>query len=66
MVTIIRDRIQDAIDRGLTLEQTKAAALTRDYDGRYGNRPGPGSTDAFVEGAYKSLKNAPAKTASTN
>ncbi len=64
MVTIIRDRIQDAIDRGLTLEQTKAERLTRDYDGRYGNKPGPGSTDAFVEAAYKSLKNAPAKTAS--
>jgi glyoxylase-like metal-dependent hydrolase (beta-lactamase superfamily II) len=64
MVTIVRDRIEDAIKRGLTLEQTKAEQLTRDYDGRYGSRPGAGSTAAFVESAYRSLKSAPARTAS--
>jgi glyoxylase-like metal-dependent hydrolase (beta-lactamase superfamily II) len=49
MVTILRDRIQDAIKRGLTLQQTKDAGLTRDYDRRYG------SPDAFVEAVYKDL-----------
>jgi len=36
MLTIARDRIRDAVERGLTLEQTKAEQLTRDYDGRFG------------------------------
>jgi len=49
MVTIIRDRIQDGIKRGQTLEQVKAAKPTFDYDTRYG------SGDAFVEAVYKSL-----------
>jgi glyoxylase-like metal-dependent hydrolase (beta-lactamase superfamily II) len=64
MVTIVRDRIEDAIKRGLTLEQTQAEQLTRDYDGRYGAVPGAGSTASFVEAAYKSLKAAPARAAS--
>lgn len=66
MVTIVRDRIRDAVERGLTLEQTKAEQLTRDYDGRYGRWLGAGSTAAFIEAAYSGLKNAPAATASTN
>ena len=49
MVTIVRDRVQDAIKRGLNLDQVKAAKLTLDYDPQYG----PG--DAFVESIYKSL-----------
>ena len=49
LVTIIRDRVQDMVKKGATLEQVKAARLTRDYDTRYG------SPDAFVEAAYKSL-----------
>jgi cyclase len=49
MVTIVRDRVQDALKRGQSLEQTKAAKLTLDYDPQYG----PG--DAFVESVYKSL-----------
>ena len=36
MMTIIRDRVPDAIDKGMTLEQVKAARLVRDYEGRYG------------------------------
>ncbi len=49
MVTIVRDRVQDAIKRGLSLDQVKAARLTLDYDPQYG------SGDAFVESIYKSL-----------
>jgi glyoxylase-like metal-dependent hydrolase (beta-lactamase superfamily II) len=53
MVAIIRDRIQDLIQNGMTLEQVKAARPTRDYDGRYGRTLG--STDKFVEAVYRSL-----------
>ena len=56
MISIIRDRIQDMIKRGLTLEQVRAARPTRDYDGRYGKQSGPWTTDMFVEAVYRSLK----------
>ncbi len=55
MVTIIRDRIQDMVNRGLTLEQVKAAKPTRDYDPLYGATAGPWTTDMFVEAVYRSL-----------
>ena len=55
MVTIIRDRIQDMIKKGMTLEQVKAAKPTRDYDPIYGSTTGFWTTDMFVEAAYKSL-----------
>lgn len=55
MVTIIRDRIQDMIKKGLTLEQVKAAKPTRDYDPLYGATTGFWTTDMFVEAAYRSL-----------
>jgi len=55
LVTIIRDRVKDAIDKRMTLEQVKAARLVRDYEGRYGATQGFWTTDAFVEAAYKSL-----------
>ena len=58
MVTIIRDRIQDLINKGKTLEQVKAARPTFDYDGRYGTSSGFWTTDKFVEAAYKSLSDA--------
>jgi glyoxylase-like metal-dependent hydrolase (beta-lactamase superfamily II) len=55
MVTIIRDRVQDMVNRGMTLEQVKAAKPTMDYDGRYGADTGFWTTDMFVEAVYKSL-----------
>jgi glyoxylase-like metal-dependent hydrolase (beta-lactamase superfamily II) len=55
MVAIMRDRIQDMVKRGMTLEQVKAARPTRDYDGLYGSATGPWTTDMFVEAAYRSL-----------
>jgi glyoxylase-like metal-dependent hydrolase (beta-lactamase superfamily II) len=55
MVTIIRDRIQNAVSKGMTLAQVKAAGLVLDYEGRYGATGGSWSTDAFVEAAYRSL-----------
>lgn len=53
MVTIVRDRIQDMIKKGMTLEQVRAAQPTLDYDTQYGNG------DRFVEAVYKSLSNPP-------
>lgn len=55
MITIIRDRVQDMMKRGLTLDQVKAARPTRDYDPLYGTTKGSWSTDMFVEAVYKSL-----------
>ena len=56
MMTIIRDRVRNAVDKGMTLEQVKAARLVRDYEARYGAPRGAWSADGFVETAYKSLK----------
>lgn len=56
MATIVRDRIQDAIKKGQTLEQVKAAKLVMDYEGRWGATQGFWTTDAFIEAAYNSLK----------
>jgi glyoxylase-like metal-dependent hydrolase (beta-lactamase superfamily II) len=55
MVTIIRDRVQDMVSKGMTLEQVKAARPTRDYDPLYGTDKGPWTTDMFVEAVYRSL-----------
>ena len=55
MVTIIRDRIQAMIKKGMTLDQIKASRPTMDYDARYGADNGFGTTDQFVEAVYKSL-----------
>ena len=55
MLTIVRDRVQDAIKKGLTLEQVKGARLARDYDGRYGAESGATSADAFMTTMYQSL-----------
>jgi glyoxylase-like metal-dependent hydrolase (beta-lactamase superfamily II) len=56
MLTMIRDRVQDLIRQGKTLEEVKAARPTMDFDGRYGATTGPWTTDMFVEAAFTSLK----------
>jgi glyoxylase-like metal-dependent hydrolase (beta-lactamase superfamily II) len=55
MITIIRDRIVNMIQKGMTLEQVKAAKPTFDYDPLYGTSTGIWTTDMFVDAAYKSL-----------
>jgi cyclase len=55
MVSIVRDRIQAAIDSGASLDQVKAARPTADYDTRFAG------ADVFVEAVYTSLKGKPAK-----
>jgi cyclase len=56
MMTIVRDRVQDLIKKGMTLEQVKAARPTRDWDARYGRDTGDWTTSMFVEAVYQSLK----------
>src|SRR5262249_40240466 len=56
MVVMIRDRVQDMIKRGMTLEQVKAAKPTLDYDARYGSDTGSWTTNMFIEAVYQSLK----------
>jgi glyoxylase-like metal-dependent hydrolase (beta-lactamase superfamily II) len=53
MVTIIRDRIQGMIKKGMTLEQVKAAKPTLDYDTRYDTREW--TKDMFISAVYQSL-----------
>ena len=55
MVTIIRDRVKAMIDKGMTLDQVKAARPTADYEPRYGASSGPWTTDMFVEAVYVTL-----------
>jgi cyclase len=62
MNTIIRERFADAIKKGMTLEQVKAARLLRDYEGRYGASSGFWTTDNFIEAVYRSLSEPPKKT----
>jgi len=55
MVTIVRDRLQDLIKQGMTLDQIKAAKPTQDFDPIYGSNAGNWTTEMFIEAAYKSL-----------
>jgi hypothetical protein len=52
---VIKDTIQALIDKGLTLEQVKAANPTKGYRGRYGSDKGDWTTDKFVEAVYNGL-----------
>ncbi|HZI50229.1 MAG TPA: MBL fold metallo-hydrolase [Terriglobia bacterium] len=51
MVVIVRDRIQDLIKKGMTLDQVKAARPALDYEGRYGAE----SATRFIDTVYKIL-----------
>jgi glyoxylase-like metal-dependent hydrolase (beta-lactamase superfamily II) len=55
MVTIIRDRVQDMIAKGLTLPQIQKADPTKGYRRRFGSDTGSWTTARFVEAVYKSL-----------
>ena len=55
MLVIVRDRIQDLVSRKMTLDQVKAARVTRDYDGRYAAASGASTADRFVEAIYREL-----------
>jgi glyoxylase-like metal-dependent hydrolase (beta-lactamase superfamily II) len=55
MVTIVRDRVQDLIKKGLTLPQVQKADPTKGYRRRFGADTGTWTTAKFVEAVYKSL-----------
>ena len=59
-VVIIRDRVQDLIDKGMTLEQVQAADRADGYRRRYGNDAGAWMTDMFIEAVYRTLSDAEA------
>jgi glyoxylase-like metal-dependent hydrolase (beta-lactamase superfamily II) len=50
MLTIVRDRVKDMVQKGMTLEQVKAARPTFEYDPEYG------AGDAFVEAVFRGLQ----------
>ena len=56
MVTVVRDIIQDMVQKGMSLEQVKAANPTQGYRRRYGADSGPWTTDMFVTAIYNGLK----------
>ena len=56
VVTIVRDRVQDLIGKGMTVDQVKAADPTKGFRARYGSDSGPWTTAMFVEAVYNSLK----------
>jgi len=62
MVSIIRDRVRDLKDAGMSIDQVKAAAPARGYTRRYGSDSGPWTTNHFVEAIYKSLPRSGADT----
>jgi glyoxylase-like metal-dependent hydrolase (beta-lactamase superfamily II) len=55
MVVIVRDRVRDMLKKGKTLDEVKAAKLTRDYDTEYVSANSFVTADRFVEAVYKSL-----------
>jgi glyoxylase-like metal-dependent hydrolase (beta-lactamase superfamily II) len=54
-VTVVRDRVQAAIDEKKTLAQVKASNPTLGYRSQYGADKGPWTTDMFVETIYNEL-----------
>ena len=55
MVAVIRDRVQDMIKKGMTLQQVRQADPTKGYRSQYGSDTGLWTTDMFVAAIYESL-----------
>ena len=55
MVVVVRDIVQDMMNRKMTLDQIKAADPAKPYKNEYGSTSGPWTTNDFVEAVYKSL-----------
>jgi cyclase len=55
MSVIIRDRVQNMIKKGMTVQQVQAAKPTAEWDPLYGAPTGLAATDSFVDDLYKSL-----------
>jgi glyoxylase-like metal-dependent hydrolase (beta-lactamase superfamily II) len=63
-MTIVRDRVQEMIKKGMTLQQVKAAKPTLDYDAVFANKAW--TTDQFLEAVYRDLSNGAAPARSSN
>ena len=50
MLTIVRDRVKAMVEKGMTLEQVKAAKPTFEYDPEYG------ASDTFVDAVVRGLQ----------
>jgi hypothetical protein len=50
MLTIVRDRVKAMVDKGMTLDQVKAAKPTFEYDPEYG------TSDRFVEAVFRGVQ----------
>ena len=55
MVTIIRDRVQALMKKGMTLPQIQAAQVSLEYDGIYGGTTEGWTTAKFIDAIYKDL-----------
>ena len=55
MVTVIRDRVQDMVKKGATLEQVLAARPSRDYDTLFTPAAGRSTPAQFVEAICRTL-----------
>jgi cyclase len=55
MLSIIRDRVEDMVKNGMTLEQIQAASPAQGYTRRYGAETGPWTTRDFIAALYKNL-----------
>ena len=55
MLTIIRDRIEAAIDNGDSLADVRRSRPALDYSGIFGAAAGTWTTDAFIEAIYREL-----------
>jgi glyoxylase-like metal-dependent hydrolase (beta-lactamase superfamily II) len=56
MLTIVRDRVQDSVKKGMTLAQMKATEPTLDYEARWGSAAGAQATDQFLDKIFNEMK----------
>jgi hypothetical protein len=55
MVVIVRDRIRDGIDKGLSLPQIQASRPTLGYDWQFGRARSDWTGEHFVAAVYRDL-----------
>jgi cyclase len=63
-MTIVRDRLQDMVSKGMTLAQVKAARPTLDFDGVFENPEW--TPETFLETAYRDLSRRVTQTTRAN
>lgn len=56
MMVVIRDVVADMVERGMTVEQVKAARPAKGYETQFGSKTGPWTTDDFIAAVYQSVK----------